>query len=691
MRRKRASALTLAISSALAVLLACTVVAAQDEIRDYANESYCLILTQDRAERDALTHMGLIVDGADEFGLKAFLNPQEIDELEALGYEIEVLQTPQQLSSPKPDGYYDYSSMAALLGNLADGYPALTQLFSIGQSVDGRELWVIKISDNADTNEPEPEVWFDGGIHGDEWSSFEAVINLANHLLSTYDSDASVQQLVDGFEIYIMPMLNPDGCTASTRYNSHGKDLNRSFPIFYEGSGVGGSEPELQAVTEFFLEHALTFGANYHSGAETINYPMDSQPQLAPDDTTLSGLASVYGSAASYPITNGYDWYEVQGISEETYYLAGGAMAFIVEVSSTKTPSYSQIPSYNARNLSGQLALLDVLDQGLSGTVVDAASGAPLFAMLRIAQEGWAFYSDSDLGDFHRYIRAGDWTVVAWANGYAPATSSAQVFDGSKEELSFELVPAATPEYYAMRVIANDRADGWTHANPSMPLTALGAPDGYAYSIGNDGYVVLDMGLGTPIVDSAGADVQIVESGSDPEGAAIFVAEHWLGPWQVIGVADGTTDLDISPSGLSEARYIKIEDDGSGGSGATPGFDLDAVVVTVPCEAPVVDFSADVTQGAAPLSVNFSSAIDVLPGCLLGQYWEFGDGGSSTENSPTYIFNTPGIYTVSLTGLGVAGENVETKADYIVITGGDDDDDDDDSAGDDDDDDACCG
>ena len=92
-------------------------------------------------------------------------------------------------------------------------------------------------------------------------------------------------------------------------------------------------------------------------------------------------------------------------------------------------------------------------------------------------------------------------------------------------------------------------------------------------------------------------------------------------------------------------------------------------IACVAVEAPPItlyaDFSADVTCGAAPLTVRFT---DCSAGCPASHAWEFGDGGSSTEQNPVHVYNTAGTYTVTLTVENAGGNDTCRRADYITVT-----------------------
>jgi hypothetical protein len=94
------------------------------------------------------------------FGIKEIPN-------EAKLYFEELKQNTMGSRNPMED-YHNYIELTAFLQNIADNYPEITRLESIGQSVQGRELWVIEISDNPGINEIEPEFKYVANMHGDE-------------------------------------------------------------------------------------------------------------------------------------------------------------------------------------------------------------------------------------------------------------------------------------------------------------------------------------------------------------------------------------------------------------------------------------------------------------------------------------------------------------------------------------------
>ena len=135
--------------------------------------------------------------------------------------------------------HHDYSQMTDVLKNLNEAYPKITLLYSLGETQQGRKLWVMEISDNPGVHEPgEPEFKYIGNMHGNEVVSREILLHLIEHLLQGYNGkDSSITSLVNSSRIHIMPSMNPDGyeiaktkpsCGGVTgRRNSLSVDLNR--------------------------------------------------------------------------------------------------------------------------------------------------------------------------------------------------------------------------------------------------------------------------------------------------------------------------------------------------------------------------------------------------------------------------------------------------------------------------------
>lgn len=108
--------------------------------------------------------------------------------------------------------YTHYEDLKELFLRLAETYPNLARVRSIGKSVEGRDLLVLEISENVNNRGlGEPMVKYVANMHGDEAVGRELMVYLAQYLLTNYASDERVARLVNNTDIYLMPSLNPDG------------------------------------------------------------------------------------------------------------------------------------------------------------------------------------------------------------------------------------------------------------------------------------------------------------------------------------------------------------------------------------------------------------------------------------------------------------------------------------------------
>jgi hypothetical protein len=149
------------------------------------------------------------------------------------------------------------------------------------------------------------------------------------------------------------------------------------------------------------------------------------------------------------------------------------------------------------------------------------------------------------------------------------------------------------------------------YANPTLTMSMLGAPDNVGCSLGRGGSAVIDVGPDSEIMDGPGDEIQVYEStvDGDPDGYSLYGGESYLGSWTLIGQATGTASFDLSGTGLSGIRYLRIQDDGDGSSNATyAGFDLDALeIFGVSSSIPAVSSPTRlVLQPPSPNPVDFS-------------------------------------------------------------------------------------
>ena len=149
--------------------------------------------------------------------------------LEPLASEIK-LDQPSILPNWKDGNYHDYDATVEMLMGFNDKFANLVDVFSIGKSALGKNIWCIRLT-NEKNNQIKLSCLIDGCIHGNEWEGGESCLYLAEYLLINFDNNASVSCILNKSEIYIVPLVNPDARQTNTRWNANGIDLNRNFDV----------------------------------------------------------------------------------------------------------------------------------------------------------------------------------------------------------------------------------------------------------------------------------------------------------------------------------------------------------------------------------------------------------------------------------------------------------------------------
>jgi len=208
-------------------------------------------------------------------------------------------------------GFYTFAEVLQQLDSLRLLYPHLiTARDSIGRTTDNRAIWVAKISDNPEMNEPnEPEVLYTALTHAREPQGMMTILYYMWWLLQNYGTDPEATYLVNNRQMYFIPVVNPDGYVhnqttnpggggmwrENRRFNStncYGVDLNRNYGPYYMWNSPNGgssttptcgqgtyrgpspfSEPETQAIDAFMRTHNIKTAFNYHTYGNYLIYP----------------------------------------------------------------------------------------------------------------------------------------------------------------------------------------------------------------------------------------------------------------------------------------------------------------------------------------------------------------------------------------------------------------------------------
>lgn len=546
-----------------------------------------------------VTALGIEVDFIQLPIVYLYVIPQELRQLEELGFQPETVipdmaaYSQQLLQSSQLAGYHDYYSTLALVDSLSEVFPNIFAKKVYGVSAGGRSLYAVKISDHVQLDEAEAEIGFDGGHHGDEIMSSEILVRLMRDLCRQYGRDSRVTELINRCEIWFFPYVNPDGRQDLSRRNDNYVDLNRDWGYMWDGWGDSKepySQPETRAVLDWLLDNQFVFANSLHTGMELISYPWSYRPNASPDNKIMSFLAGEYATFSGYPeFKSGQGFkslYPINGSAKDSYYGLFGSAGWTLEICREKTPPASEIKKYYDYNYPAILHLLEMAGKGLRGRVSDAANGQPVKAIIWVKSESgeyWPVYNDPVVGDFHKFLLPGEYSVRITANGYESVSlPEITIADSGAAPLKIQLHPK--PERFAHQVVSC-RVPGNNFSDDGLTYRVLAAPDRRYYSLGRNGWIVLDMG--STVYDLPGNDIRIMEGDLTPEGYVLLVSRGLNGPWKTIGSGSGTGEFDIAaaPEAIQQFRYVRIEDDGDDFSGiANAGFDLDAVEILTGAE-----------------------------------------------------------------------------------------------------------
>ena len=373
---------------------------------------------------------------------------------QAHSYYLSLINESKNSDNPLRE-YHNYTEMTNFLADISSEYPDITSLESIGQSVQGRELWVMKITDNPDTDEPEPEFKYIANMHGDETPGREFSLFLIEWLCENYNTNDRATYLVNNTDIYIMPSMNPDGFELGTRHNANGIDLNRDFPDQFDNpvNTLEGRQPETRAVMNWSWDHNFTLSANMHSGALVANYPYDGpisgSYSACPDDDLFINLSLEYSqnhptmyqsNTFNQGITNGAEWYAVFGGMQDWNYVWEHNFEITLEQNDVKWPNSNLIAGLWDDNKESMISFIEKIHTGVNGFIVDAISEEPLPAIISIESIEHPIINHSDHGDYYRLLTPGLYNITAFSFGYEPLTHSISINANNAIQQNFELI-----------------------------------------------------------------------------------------------------------------------------------------------------------------------------------------------------------------------------------------------------------
>jgi|WetSurMetagenome_2_1015567.scaffolds.fasta_scaffold00443_20 carboxypeptidase T len=274
--------------------------------------------------------------------------------------------------------YHTYDELTVILQNLAMNHSDIMSLSSIGKTYEGRDLWMVKLSDNVNQEEVEPGVLFMGAHHGNEKPSYEVCLFFIQYMVEQYENNSlpEIRSTINSTQIYVIPMVNPDGVEAGTRKNlepnrgsfgykteitSVGVDLNRNYgyrwlrffllaPLYIGSTSVFDnndayrgqrpfSENETQAIRQFMDTHKITISISYHTYGELILFPWGYTILPAKDKPVFVSIGENISNINDYHYDQSVNLYPTIGDASDWMYGTYGVLAYTIELGKSFAPS----------------------------------------------------------------------------------------------------------------------------------------------------------------------------------------------------------------------------------------------------------------------------------------------------------------------------------------------------------------
>ncbi|MDD3011452.1 MAG: DUF2817 domain-containing protein [Bacteroidales bacterium] len=363
--------------------------------------------------------------------------------------------------------YPTYEAYVAQMEAYAAQYPELCTLVVHDTLNSGHHLLAIRIDKGAGPTDTRPKIFYTSTIHGDETVGYVLLLRLIDYLLSGYGENDTVTFLIDHINIMINPLANPDGTyysgnytvSGSRRYNAANVDLNRNFPDPQDGPHPDNKPWQEETVAFMALAEAEAFdlSVNIHGGAEGCNYPWDTWSTAPADAAWWLYVCNQYADTAQYyspagymddfgtGVTNGYAWYSINGGRQDYMNYFQSCREFTLELSGVKNPPSAQLPAFWNYSYRSFLNYMRQAWFGVHGMITDSVSGLPLRAKVYIdghdTDSSWVF-SSGLAGDYHRYLKAGDYTLTFSSPGYVSKTVLVTVEEEQHTDLNITLVPS---------------------------------------------------------------------------------------------------------------------------------------------------------------------------------------------------------------------------------------------------------
>ncbi|PKA83895.1 putative secreted protein (Por secretion system target) [Ulvibacter sp. MAR_2010_11] len=337
-------------------------------------------------------------------------------------------QTPANFQLGSMGGYLTYQElldeldeMAALFPNLITQKDNISTFLTEGTPdnsttppIGGNGIKWVKISDNPNASEGEPQILYTALHHAREPAGLSQLVFYMWYLLENYATDPEIQSIVDNTELFFVPVLNPDGYLYNqktdpngggfwrkNRKNTYGTDLNRNYDYYINGDPGNGtwggegtssdtesqvyhgpapfSEIETQAIKWFVEQHDFVMAINNHTSGDLLLYPYgytDNAP--TPENALFEGISEELVSQNGFDNIISSELYPAAGVSDDFMYGTVGTHDKIYSMTPEIGPSFWP-PSNQIVPISQGMMYLNLTSAKMVNNYAAIKDTAPLF------------------------------------------------------------------------------------------------------------------------------------------------------------------------------------------------------------------------------------------------------------------------------------------------------------------------
>lgn len=338
------------------------------------------------------------------------VNDDQLKKIRKSGVSYQVIEEDLEKAKERvKDSYHSYDEVVTILRSVTQTYPTIAKLDSIGPTYEGRWIFGVKISDNVQQDEDEPEILFSGCHHAREWVSVEVPLFYVDTLTRAYGVDPIITDIVNNREIWVFPVINVDGYiydytggTSGRNWRKNrepfggaiGTDLNRNYngtcdTNAVDGWGVinsssvshhpyrdvfcgraGNSAPEIGSYVNFIKSRNFCVIVDYHTYSELVLAPWGHKYDPTPHDN----IYNLVGQSMAQRIQRIGGGYYTYSKSIELYPTSGGSsdyqygwsifvkgrpcFALVVEMGTAFYQNTADLPFIKRENFKGAVYLM---------------------------------------------------------------------------------------------------------------------------------------------------------------------------------------------------------------------------------------------------------------------------------------------------------------------------------------------